>query len=152
MLDKQVKIIRKKLNLKNKACGIDELQRIEMYLKKYSITLINGQDGSYSNKILYSGPANTNFLYIIYTNSHYDVIPSMKLFFKSKGYCNYCKLAFFKKHKCPKMCKSCLSLDCLEIFNSPCYKCPKCNVKNFDSKFRISEFSRNTVCCKIDND
>jgi hypothetical protein len=48
----QAKVIRYKLKIqKNRACGIKELQRIEILLKNYSVTLIDGQDGAF--KIFY---------------------------------------------------------------------------------------------------
>jgi hypothetical protein len=45
------------------------------------------------------------------------------------------------------MCKSCLRLDCLEIDNSSCYKCPKCNVKS-RNKECLRDHSENVCASK----
>ena len=140
-LNNQVKVIKSKLNLKNKSCGIEELKRIEMFLKFYSITLIDGRDGSFANKILYSGVPNKKFIYILYTESHYDLIPNIKSFLKKPKYCHYCKEGYSGKHSCPETCKTCERQDCLKNIKSALFKCVKCKLK-----------SKNIECFRIHNE
>ena len=147
----QAKVIRNKLNLKNRACGIKELQRIEMLLKNYSITLIDGQDGAFNKKILYEGIPNKHFLYILYTGSHYDVIPSIRHFFKSKNYCNYCKESYHQTHACKNTCKICLRQNCLKPLKPSILKCVKCSAKanNLDCyRYHCEIICKNKTFCE----
>jgi hypothetical protein len=76
----QVKIISKKLNLQNKPCGINEIRQIEFYLNNFSINIIDGRAGA-CEEFIYKGITtsvnNKNYIYIVLTDSHYNVIPSM---------------------------------------------------------------------------
>ena len=55
----------KKLNIPNEPAGIQEIIRIERYLKEYQITLYDGRAGFFNKKIIHSGPLNKYFLYIL---------------------------------------------------------------------------------------
>ena len=68
-INKEVKILCKKLELKNHPMGIPETIQIERYLKNYSINLLDANPGVLYKKILYKGPYNRNFIYIVLTKS-----------------------------------------------------------------------------------
>jgi hypothetical protein len=68
-LNVDIKRIALKLKLEDKPLGIAEIKQIERYLKYYSICVF-----------LYQGPLNKNYIYILFTESHFNVIRSMKAF------------------------------------------------------------------------
>ena len=149
--EKKLKIIVKKLNLEDRPITLVEIKRIEAYLKKYSISVINGDKGVIE-KFYYKGVNLENFIYVILTNNHYDMIPSMKRFFSQKYYCDYCKKGAnnLLKHYCKNTCFSCYSQKCVTIKKEK-RKCLKCKTKtrNFKCMQRHNSFiCEKKVDCK----
>lgn len=112
-LSHKVYTIARKLKINNAPCGIDEVKKLEVYFKDYSITLIDSRPHS-SNTPLYSGIRRNKYLYLAYTGTHYNVIKSMKVYTKRSYYCNPCKKAYnnLRSHKCFANCKYCNRSNC----------------------------------------
>jgi hypothetical protein len=142
----------KKLNIPNEPVGIQEIIRIERYLKEYQITLYDGRAGFFNKKIIHSGPLNKYFLYIVYTKTHYNVLTSMLQFFDCNLFCDYCKIPYFHRtqHHCIKTCSACKKQDCLKSLRfgntNTSLKCQNCKqiVRNLDCLRYHSEF----ICSK----
>jgi hypothetical protein len=84
-INKQVKEVCKKLKLPNKPMGIEEIKQVERYLKIYSVNVLEGRRGYATDVFLYIGPLNKYFIYILLSESHYNVLRSMKrTFHKNK--------------------------------------------------------------------
>ncbi len=97
--------------------SIDDFRAIEHYLKTYQITIFRN-DGKLDKdyNIIYQGPLAKKFIYISYTQSHYNVIKSVKRYFNRRYYCHYCKHAYsnINDHSCNYMCKLCKCLNCIQ--------------------------------------
>jgi hypothetical protein len=129
-MNKEMRIICKKLNLANKPMGIPEIIQIERYLKNYSINVIDGRKGKMSEDMfLYTGPFNKYFIYILYTESHFNHLGEMTTFLVTSYFCNYCKKGYKEneKHSCLATCISCKKQDCNAINDD--IRCKKCNQK-----------------------
>jgi len=90
---RDIEYFKNTLNLPNDGCGIAEVQQIEAFIENYCITIIDGTTIK-SNKFLYKGPKNKKFLYLLYTNSHFNVITSMPAFLGTSYYCNFCNIGY----------------------------------------------------------
>ena len=119
-INKQVRVICKKLNLKNEPMGIPEIKQIERYLKYYSISIMDGKKGLQQQKFYYKGPVNKYFIYLLFTESHYNVIKSMKALLYVSYYCNYCKKGYNDNadHTCTETCFCCKKQGCLKILEN----------------------------------
>ena len=128
-MNKKVKDVCKTLNLKNKPMGIMEIMQIERFLKYFSINVIDGRKGNTKKDFfLYNGPVNKHFIFILYTENHYNVIRNMSTFLKKKYYCNYCKVGYDDfSHTCAATCSCCKKQDCNN--SSVNLKCKKCKIK-----------------------
>jgi hypothetical protein len=153
----KVKIICKKLNLQNKPSGINEIRQIEFYLNKYSINIIDGRAGAceeYIYKGVTTGINNKNYIYIVITDSHYNVIPSMLDFFDKSYYCNYCKKGYdsSNEHTCIMTCRSCKKQDCIKTIRKM-HLCKNCKIRprneecfNFHNEFFCSKRKIWNIC------
>ncbi|CAF0802638.1 unnamed protein product [Brachionus calyciflorus] len=101
------------LKLPDTSYVIEEIKKIENYLKDYQITIINC-DGKLDKHPIYIGEPKNKFIYLTITGSHYKVITSMKAFYNRSYYCDFCKIAYqnVEKHKCKNMCNSCNRQKC----------------------------------------
>ena len=128
-LKHQAEIILKALKFKNKPMGINQIREIEIFLKYYSIAVLDGKNGI-RNTYLDKGLQNKYYLYICLTNSHYNVIPNMATFYNCSYFCNYCRKKYSNNdHRCPGTCKCCQRQDCNEILNQSIHEnleCKKC--------------------------
>jgi hypothetical protein len=131
-IDEDVQKICKKVYFPNSGCGIPEIQKLELYLKEYCITVIDA-DSPKECKFIYRGLINTNFIYILLTKSHYNVLTSMCSYLKRSYFCDYCISGYdvAKGHSCANNCSCCKSFNCLEYDFSfeekDKLKCQKCN-------------------------
>ncbi len=82
-----------KLRIKNKPCGIDDARKLEVYFKNYQITIIN-KVGKFNKVPLYAGKRNKKHIYLSYTDSHYNVIKSIKRFYNRSYYRSYCLVSY----------------------------------------------------------
>ncbi|CAF1064249.1 unnamed protein product [Brachionus calyciflorus] len=114
------------LNLPDTSYGIEEIKKIENYLKDYQITIINC-DGKLDKHPIYIGDPKNKFIYLLFTGSHYNVITSMKAFYKRSYYCDFCKIAYqnVEKNKCKNLCNSCNRQKCAI---ETAFKCEKCDI------------------------
>ena len=106
--------------------GIPEIKQIERYLKYYSISIMDGKKGFEEQKFYYKGPVNKYFIYLLFTESHYNVINSMKALLYVPYYCNHCKKGYKNNddHSCTETCFCCKKQGCLKILeNLRCLKC-----------------------------
>jgi hypothetical protein len=125
ILNSKVNDIVKILNLKNEPMGFDEFKKIEEHFKEYQITIFNS-DAKLDKTPIYIGNLSYKFLYLSYTGTHYNVLRSMKVFFKRRYFCDFCKKAYsnINSHKCEYICKYCKRQICLkEDFNEKCKFC-----------------------------
>ena len=136
IFDDKIKKVAVEIGLIDKPCGIPEIKKIERYLKDYTVVLIdeNGKD------ILYKGEKKNFYIYIWYTNNHYNLITSITSFYNVKYYCHNCNVKYhnISKHKCDYTCKICNRINCvldIEI------QCDHCKV-----------ISNNCLCIKIHQD
>ena len=153
-INKQVKEVCKKLKLPNKPMGIEEIKQVERYLKIYSINVLEGRRGYATDVFLYKGPLNKYFIYILLSESHYNVIRSMKRTFHNKKYCNYCKQGYDDKmqHFCLATCFCCKKQDCEKSVEG--LKCSKCfeKAKNEECLVYHNEYiCKRKVYCDICN-
>ena len=128
-IESDVRYFKKTLNLPNDGCGLGEVKQIEAYIENYCISIIDGTTHKSSN-FLYKGLKNKKFIYLLYTNSHYNVISSMPAFLERSYYCNFCNMGYSNAtvHNCKEMCKSCKKFECNPLANHPEIKCSKCKV------------------------
>jgi len=112
-IQKDIEYFKNNLNLPSDGCGISEVQQIEAFIENYCITIIDGSKQK-SRHFLYKGPKNKKFIYILYTNSHYNVITSMPAFLGRSYYCNFCNIGYDSvcAHTCSEMCKTCKQFEC----------------------------------------
>jgi hypothetical protein len=155
-LENELNKIRVSLNFKNEPFGIEEIKRIEFYLKFYSISVLNGKKGNFA-KFLYRGINNKYYLYICLTESHYNVIPNMATFFDRSHFCNVCKKPYSDsiKHRCSATCKTCFRQDCNNLINEADLVCSKCS-KKAKNKFCLERHAflycqKRRLCEKCNN-
>ena len=106
--------------------SIQDFREIEHFLKSYQITIFRN-DGKLDKdyNIVYQGPFARKFIYISYTQSHYNVIKSVKRYFNRRYYCHFCKYAYsnINDHSCNFMCKLCKCFNCQTITIFVCKFC-----------------------------
>jgi hypothetical protein len=151
-LNVDVKRIALKLKLEDKPLGIAEIKQIERYLKYYSICVLDGKQGNLDKKFLYQGPFNKYYIYILFTESHFNVIRSMKAFQGTVYFCDYCKKGYntLVQHACIKTCKSCKKQSCLKTLrtgqSNSSYKCTNC--KQISRNKECMQFHIEHICTK----
>ena len=116
LMKTHLRLIQNKLKLPEDGCGIEEIEQIERFLENYCITRIAGNS---NEKYYYKGPLKESFIYILYTNSHYNVIRSMPAYLDRGYYCNYCNISYSNngQHICEYTCKTCQKPECDDIEN-----------------------------------
>jgi hypothetical protein len=151
-LNVDIKRIALKLKLEDKPLGIAEIKQIERYLKYYSICVLDGKQGNFEKKFLYQGALNKYYIYIFVTESHFNVIRSMKAFQGTVYYCDYCKKGYntLVQHACIKTCKSCKKQSCLNTLRTgqsySSYKCSNC--KQISRNKECMQFHIEHICTK----
>ena len=94
-------------------CTLNDIIKIEMYLKDYQICVLDGNI-SINQEFLYVGPINKKFIYISWHNNHFNTITSMKAYFDKSYYCDFCKIGYEKitNHYCKAKCNCCHKYNC----------------------------------------
>jgi hypothetical protein len=148
MLHKQALQINKECNIGNYRCGIKELKKYEAYFKYYQIMVIES-DYNLTQRPVYVGPPNKKHLYISYTQSHYNVIKSIKRFLGVPYYCHYCKLGYnnLGRHTCKNLCRMCHRVTCQPISGQYPIKCKFCG--KFCRDLTCNRFHESKFCYKI---
>lgn len=132
-LNNDVRNVCKKVSFPTSGSGIPEIINLELYFKEYCITVIDAYSPKQS-KFIYRGLSNRFFIYLILTNSHYNVITSMPAFTDRSYYCNFCMVGWndVDGHGCVNLCKCCKDFKCVEYYydfeNKDNLKCLKCNI------------------------
>ena len=133
-IKKRVKKLADDLQIKNSECGIEELKKIEIYLKDYQIMLLSNE-GVVEKEPLYINYTKNfkKFLYILYDSvgKHYNVITSMKAFRNCSYFCDFCKkgYSYVGNHNCCHLCISCKRHNCK---NEEIEVCRQCGQKTFN--------------------
>jgi hypothetical protein len=127
-------------------CSINEIIKIEMYLKEYQITIIDGNGKL--KEALYIGPVNKKFLYISWNQHHFNAITSIKAYFGRIYFCNYCKVGYshLTDHYCKAQCKCCKKFNCIKLEKSKKLQCFRCKVEA--NNIECLEFHNKLVCDK----
>jgi hypothetical protein len=96
---------------KNRKLSIDDLKRVETYLKIYQILIISA-DKQYD--FVYVGPTQEKKIVLLHNEDHYDYIKSLPAFFNEKKFCFICLKPYSHDfyHKCIKICKLCQQKTC----------------------------------------
>ena len=181
-IDSQVEEIVEALNLghlSNIGLGFNEIQMIELYLKKYQITVYLESD---LTKPAYTGVCNEpnrKFIYLFLSHDHYYLIKTIKSFMRTPYFCDSCKIAYtyINGHKCEALCslcqysfcpkskdnmiecksckKKCYGKDCHERHRKDvCYdarKCIKCGSINLKSHICIGQKKCDLCKCGVDD-
>ncbi len=89
--------------------GIPVIKQIELYLKYYLISMLDGKKGFQEQKFYYKGLANKFFICILFTESRYNVIKTMKHLLDVSYYCNFCKKEYNENddQTCSETCFCC---------------------------------------------
>ncbi len=108
LLHKQAIKISKICGVKNYPCGLEEVKKFEAYFRDYQIMIIQN-DGKFVKEPIYLGHPNKKHIYISYTGTHYNVIKSIKRFFRNVYYCHQCKIGYnnLGLHLCKMTCSLC---------------------------------------------
>ena len=130
----------------NEPLGIQDIVKVEKFLKIYQIIVINGD---IMCEIDYAGDHQEKKIFLFYQNNHFDVIKSIPAFFRSSYYCFKCFKPYstFEEHPCNEVCKKCRNRNCRFISVEKNIKCYFCDVicTTFDCYIK----HRDKVCCKI---
>ena len=132
LLSKEVKKVADACYISDKPCGVKEFQLLEIYFREYQINVINN-DGVLDKIPIYQGKPNKKHIYICYTGSHYNVIKSIKSFYKCSYFCHLCKTKTnnIDAHYCKNNCRFCNRLNCQITSTKVCEFCGEtCNSDN----------------------
>jgi len=89
-------------------CGIQEVKKFEAYFRDYQIMIIQN-DGKFIKEPVYIGHPNKKHIYISYTGTYYNVIKSIKRFYRMAYFCHNCKIGYSNigNHLCKSSCTLC---------------------------------------------
>jgi len=149
-LTEKVFKIAKKLKIKDKQCGMKELKKLEVFFKDYQIILFDDKIG-FDKTPIYAGKPNRKSIYLLYTNTHFNVIKSIARFYNRSYYCNFCHVAYnnIRCHKCPNLCLHCNRLSCDKNNQITCIACNvQCN-NEVCFKLHTHEFCKQINKCNI---
>ena len=130
-LKKRVIELAKQLNVKDGPCAIDLIKKIEDLWGSYQIMVIDNQDPhNMSTLYLNKDKEFKKFIYLSFTNNHFNVITSMTAFLKKSYYCHQCKIGYAHttNHICSFMCQLCLRGNCCKTKRMYSKMCTKCNL------------------------
>ena len=107
--------------------GLNEIKKIELYLKNYQLIVINGDN---TNQIDYAGPYQEQKIILYLKDGHYDLIKSLPAFFNKRFYCFKCLKGYscFENHPCNEVCKKCKDRNCGILSENTQIICKYCNV------------------------
>ena len=114
-LKKRVNELALQLGITNAPLTIEMCAKIEEKLKDYQIMVIENKSSLEQHTIyLNTSRIFHKFIYISYSNNHFNVIKSMRAFVNQHNYCNYCKVGYahIGNHICEFMCQVCLRTNC----------------------------------------
>ena len=127
LLDKKTHDLANKLGLMNKTCTLDEIARIERYLRHYRISVFTRTD------CIYRGVPNSKYIYLLYDNNHYNAITSISAFLNFHYYCHPCLKGYnvLGDHQCDSTCVACKRSNCIKV--DP-VTCPHCKKETYSEK------------------
>lgn len=137
-----------KLKLKNEPRSIDDLRLFEQYFMYYRIVVYdeNGICIREGNKSL------DKTIYLFLEDGHYSPITSIKTFFGTRYFCEYCQKTFQNKNShrvCPMRCDACNQYTCVITEN---IKCRSCGIKVANDKcleIHLQSFCRVANKCDV---
>lgn len=120
-----------------KPLTIEDLIRVEKYLKNYQLIIINGD---LMSEIVYAGEFKFKKIILFYHDNHYDPVKSMPAFFSNSYFCYSCFKSYcnFELHPCNIVCKKCKCRECYEISFEKKIKCEFCSVNCNSHLFKSS--------------
>ena len=131
--------LRLALNIITGPLGLPDIKKIVEYLEEYQIYVFSDESNLF--KIIYkSENEKDKKIYLLYHDSHFDLLTSVPAFFKARHNCDICGLIYkyhYEKHKCNNVCKICKKIECIENPSTE-IKCDWCRVK-----------CRNNTCLSI---
>ncbi|CAF0737392.1 unnamed protein product [Brachionus calyciflorus] len=119
VFEDETKKIVKNCNIPNTECTINETKIIEMFLRKYQISVIDK-----NGEFIYIGPNNDKSIYLWNYKDHFFPITNISKFYESKYFCDKCKKPYesFLNHKCASNSELCN--------RQKCYKSKQINVNS----------------------
>jgi hypothetical protein len=93
---------------------IEDLIKVEKYLKDYQFIIINGV---LMSEIVYAVPYNLKKIILFYHDHHFDTVKSLPKFFSRAYFCDVCIKLYpnFNTHPCNDVCKKCKNRECQRI-------------------------------------
>ena len=90
----------------HKPLTIEDLIRVEKYLKNYQLMIINGD---LMSEIVYAGELKMKKIILFYHDNHYDTVKSLPVFFSTSNFCFSCLKTYssFETHPCNIVCRKC---------------------------------------------
>ena len=128
----------------SKPLDIQDLIKVEKYLKDYQFIII---DGDIMSEIVYAGDYKEKKVILFYHDNHYDTIKSLPAFFSRQYFCYKCLKPYsvFQNHPCNEVCKKCKTDGCIETSRN--VKCDFCMVQCRSNECYLKH--REKVCSKI---
>lgn len=124
-----VLIAKAQVDIPEKGCSLNELEKFQTYLKRYNITVYNFD--TKGREVYYKGsnPAAQYKINLLFHDGHFNVITSLTAAFCCNFYCEACSTPFDHRisHRCKSVC------DCCRTISPPCMlefsgiKCSDCN-------------------------
>ncbi len=93
-------------------CGLEQVEAFQKVVENYQLCVVSKE---HLNKIIYQGPPKPKGIYLLYNDSHFDLITSMAAYLDRKHWCHDCKIGYDhkQKHRCRDTCRVCRSGNCL---------------------------------------
>lgn len=147
-LKTQLKDCIAKMQLKNEPRSIDDLKLFEQYFKFYRIVVYDE-----SGKCIREGNKSLDkFIYLFLEDGHYSPITSIKAFFRTRYFCEYCQQKYqnVNSHRvCPMRCNACNEFTCVKTENK---KCKACDIDVANDKcleIHLQSFCRVANMCNV---
>jgi len=118
-LHKETLRVANALNLNEKACTLEDISKIEQYLRYYRISVFT------KHGCIHRGVQNKKFIYLLLENNHFNAITNIRAFKNRSYFCHPCIIGFNKigDHICNSICLMCKSPQCLFTQKSLCTLC-----------------------------
>ena len=129
-------------------CGVEEIRKIEDYLREYQIMVIDGNGFNKEPIYLNTSRQFSKYMYLSLHEGHYYAITSIKVFFGHDYFCHTCKVAYSRlgAHLCNSTCKSCHRLGCIRD-HGPKDSCRACHHPIYNET--CERIHRESVCPEV---
>ena len=129
-------------------CGVEEIRKIEDYLREYQIMVIDGNGFNKEPIYLNTSRQFSKYMYLSLHEGHYYAITSIKVFYGHDYFCHTCKVAYSRlgAHLCNSTCKSCHRLGCIRD-HGPKDSCRACHQPIYNET--CERIHRESVCPEV---